>query len=72
MGEDARISLSLWVGGLCVASGFLAILYFDLAGGIFGKWLEPSRGVMTVIGIGFFAYGLWRRRASNPNNPNRP
>ena len=71
MSEDARNSISLWVGGLAFFGLFWAALHFDVITGVSDTWLWPVLGFVTLINLARTGWGLWKRRASNPRNPNR-
>lgn len=71
MSEDARNSLYLWVGGLAFVGLFWAALRFEWLAGAPDRWLWPLVGLVGVINLIQTGFGFWKRRASNPNNPNR-
>ena len=70
MSEDARNSIYLWVGGLAFFGLFWAALHFEVFEGVSDTWLWPLLGIAAVFNLGHVALGFWKRRASNPNNPN--
>ena len=75
MSEDLRNSLKLWAGGIAFIAIFWVLLRSDVLNGLTEK--VPSQWFWVVIGfIGIWniaqvSFGLWQRRASNPQNPNR-
>ncbi len=71
MSEDARNSLYLWTGGLLLAGLFWAALHFELLKGVPEGWLWPVVVTAAVINLAQTGWGFWKRRASNPKNPNR-
>lgn len=71
MSEDARNSLYLRAGGLAFAGLFWAALHFEWLTGVPDRWLWPLVGIVGVINLAQTGWGFWKRRASNPNNPNR-
>lgn len=68
--EDARNSIYLWVGGLSYGGLFWAALHFDAFRGASNTWLWPVLGLVTLINLAKIVWGFWKRRASNPRNPN--
>jgi hypothetical protein len=72
MSEDARNSISLWVGGLAFFGLFWAGLYLDIFRGVWDSWFGVLLAIAVAINIGLTVRGFWRRRASSPNNPNDP
>jgi hypothetical protein len=71
MTTDARDSIQLWAGGIAYFGLFWAGLQFDLFRGISGTWLGSILGIVGIVQLIRFGWGLWQRRASNPANPNR-
>lgn len=72
MDEDARNSIYLWGVGLSVFGLLWAALHFNLFEGIpDNKWLWLLVGIVGAINIAQTLRGLWKRRAANPDNPNR-
>ena len=71
MSEDARNSLYLWAGGLAVVGLCWAALRLDWLTGVPDSWLWPLVGAFAVISLARTGRGFWKRRAANPNNPNR-
>ena len=69
--EDARNSIYLWIGGLAYFGFFWAFLQYDVFRGLSDTWLWPLLGIITVINLAQIAWGFWKRRASNPDNPNK-
>ena len=75
MGEDVRNSLNLWAGGVAFAAIFWIVVRFDFFESVVGH--IPSGLLLLVMGalgvwnLGQAGWGLWQRRASNPDNPNR-
>lgn len=71
MSEDARNSIYLWAGGLFFAGLFWAELHYEWLAGVPGGWLWPLVGIVTLANLAELGWRLWKRRASNPKNPNR-
>lgn len=71
MNEDVRNSLYLWAGGLAFVGLFWAALHFEWLTGVPDRWLWPLVGTVAVINLAQTGWGFWKRRASNPKNPNR-
>ena len=71
MSTDLRNSIYLWAGGLAFFGLFWAALHFKLFSGVSDTWLWPVLGIMPIVNLLLFLIGLWQRRASNPDNPNR-
>jgi hypothetical protein len=67
---DARNSIYLWAGGLAFFGFFWASFHFDLFRGISNRWLWPLFGLAVVTNLAKFVWGLWKRRTSNPDDPN--
>jgi hypothetical protein len=71
LSEDVRNSLYLWAIGLAFAGLFWAALHFHWLTGVSDRWLWPLVGIVAAINLAQTGRGLWERRASNPNIPNR-
>lgn len=71
MSEDARNSIYLWAGGLAFFGLFWAALHFNWLEGVSDRWLWPFVGIVAAINMMQTVWGIWKRRASSPNNPNR-
>lgn len=74
MSEDLRDSLRLWVGGLALMAAVWVALRLDLmkslADRIPANWFWLGMGVLAIWNGAQLGWGLWQRRASNPDNPN--
>ncbi|MFL6844253.1 MAG: hypothetical protein ACJ8ER_05165 [Allosphingosinicella sp.] len=70
MSADARNSIYLWCGGLAFFGLFWAGLHFDMVGGVSDSWFWRLLGVAILVNLAQFIRGLWKRRASSPDNPN--
>jgi hypothetical protein len=72
--NDLRNSLKLWGGGILFAALFWLTLHFDLLGGLTDDvtpdWFWFAVGLLAMLNLAQFAWGLWQRRAPNPRNPN--
>jgi hypothetical protein len=71
LSEDARNSLYLWAGALAFAGLFWAALRFEWLTGVPNKWFWRVGATIAVINLAQTGWGFWRRRASNPKNPDR-
>jgi uncharacterized membrane protein len=75
MSEDVRNSLNLWAGGIAFGAILWIVVRFDSLTGPVGQ--VPSgllllvTSALGVWNLGQGGWGLWQRRASNPDNPNR-
>ncbi len=70
MSPDLRISIFLWVGAIAGVALFWAALKLEFLSGVPDSWVWPVVGALAVIDGTRLLFGLWQRRASNPNNPN--
>ena len=70
MSEDARNSIYLWVGGLSFFGLFWSALQFDVLEGVPDWWFWSLVSVAGAVNIAQTIWGFWKRRASNPDNPN--
>ncbi len=70
MSPDLRNSIFLWVGTIVLVGLFWAMLKFDFLADVPDSWVWPVTGALAVINAIWFLFGLWQRRASNPDNPN--
>lgn len=75
MSDDLRNSLKLWAGGIAFIAIFWVASRSNLLNGVTekvpSKWFWLVIGLLGIWNLGQFAFGLWQRRASNPQNPNR-
>jgi hypothetical protein len=75
MSEDLRNSLKLWAGGIAVVGIIWAAARLDQLTGFMNHeafiWFCLVTAPLTIWSMGQVGWGLWQRRASNPDNPNR-
>ena len=71
MSQDLRDSIFLWLNGISFAALFWAGLHFSPLQDSARFWINLGGCALGLFNIGWFCWGLWRRRASNPDNPNR-
>jgi len=71
MSTDLRNSIYLWSVSIVCFALFWAGSQLDAFHGLSKTWIGPLAGVLGLINLGRFIWGLSRRRASDPNNPNR-
>jgi hypothetical protein len=77
MSHEARVvskesvNLISMVAGIAIMFGVLwACVHFNIVDAIPADWVWPFVAAAAVIELSRFSWGLWQRRASNPNNPN--
>ncbi len=70
MSTDLRNSIYLWSASIVCVALFWAGSQLDAFHGLSKTWTAPLAAVLGLINLGRFIWGLWSRRASNPNNPN--
>jgi hypothetical protein len=71
MSEDLRNSIYMWVAMIFFAAVFWAGMRFDIFHGLSSGWLGAIVFALGMLNLARFLWGLWQRRAANPNNPNR-
>ena len=71
MTEDARNSITLWIGGLAVFGLFGLGLHFNVFSGISDAWLWPLLSVAIAVNLAQTVWRIWKRRASDSKNSRR-
>lgn len=71
MSTDLRNSIYLWAGAIAVFGLFLVAARFDVLAGVPRTWIACGLGLLAVINICQFLWGLWQRRASTRNDLKR-
>lgn len=74
MSTDARNSIELWAGSIALFGVLWAschFKWFKWFDGISDGWFGSIAGLAGFVNLALFVHGLWQRRESNPDNPNR-
>ena len=70
MSSDLRNSIRLWMGALLVFGLFWGGLHFKWFDGLSKTWIGDIGVGLGAVNLARLFWGLWQRRAANPNNPN--
>ncbi len=71
MSRDARDSIRLWTTSLAIFGFIWAAWHFSWFDGVSDGWFGSIAGLLGFVNLALFFHGLWQRRDTNPDHPNR-